>query len=124
MTNLSILRLVFRRSVFMDIEDVVGLWDIFFCDGVPALFRFGMAILKSLEQRLLMEQFDGCIQILKGFGRSANLGGEGEGVRTSVNSIIKLSHTFQITNEHLDMLSQRINVRYFQLEKLMQLHVS
>ena len=122
-----------------DAEDVVRVWDIFFVDGVAAIFRIGLAILKVLEPRLLLEGFDGSVSIIKGFfqregrpgGRRREGGGGGGGggggaqstLDRSIRHILPLSLTFNITNEHLTMLEHRLDIRFFQLQRLIELHL-
>ena len=49
---------------FVLVDVAARVWDLYFCDGVGALFQVANGLLEVLSPRLLCLEFDGCMSLL------------------------------------------------------------
>eukprot|EP01012_Entosiphon_sulcatum_P010759 TRINITY_DN16381_c0_g1_i1.p1 TRINITY_DN16381_c0_g1~~TRINITY_DN16381_c0_g1_i1.p1 ORF type:complete len:541 (+),score=80.39 TRINITY_DN16381_c0_g1_i1:41-1663(+) len=74
---------------------VVRIWDCAFVLGMPALFQVALALLSSLESRLLTLRFDSSVELLKNFQKGAWEFAE------NPDGLLQLARQFHVTAEEL-----------------------
>lgn len=88
------------KTLFTEIVSLIShtvlfrIWDCFFREGLVVLFKFGIGLLKYNERKLLKSEcIDDIIQVLRD---------DAEDIK--VDSFVRLSMSFKITQSHLDKL--------------------
>jgi hypothetical protein len=54
-------------AVYFEIDLVVRIWDIFIVEGIKTIYRFGLAILRLLEKRIMKAEMGEIFIIFKEF---------------------------------------------------------
>jgi len=91
-------------------KEVVQIFDLFFLEGLPVLFRIGLAIMSLLKPKLIKCGLEGCLRLLKDIGnrKSARLHQPGKYV-LGVKEVIEMAQTINVTPQHLEKMESRLS---------------